>query len=194
MWTSETVHGLLLAGNWVVQMSTMNGRLFDISRFWASTTAPTTSAEGLVFWKAPGLDAGQCRPLLFSHFGNATNFQAFAILQSRLELRQLLPSGRKNVDLGDGSYIYISTYVCICMPSFKLMTKIITQNWDPNGNIYCIPPRGGGTWPSRHVRTLGEPFQPCHPCDVLKIRILLIFVGGSEPFQLYLESHDVPYF
>ena len=52
------------------------------------------------------MDAGQCRPLLFSHFGNATNFQAFAILQSRLELRQLLPSGRKNVDLGDGSYVY----------------------------------------------------------------------------------------
>ena len=29
------IYGLLLAGNWIVQMSTMNGRLFNISRFWA---------------------------------------------------------------------------------------------------------------------------------------------------------------
>ena len=61
MWTSETVHGLLLAGNWIVQMSTMNGRLFNISRFWASTTAPTTSAEGLVFERLLGwMQANVC--------------------------------------------------------------------------------------------------------------------------------------
>ena len=79
------------------------------------------------------------------------------------------------------------------MPSFKLMTKIITQNWDPNGNVYRIPPPGGGT-PDTSRRSacedLGRTFPALPPLRRAEDQDFGDF-GGVNQFSQWLHPGRV---
>lgn len=122
-----------------------------------------------------------------------TNPFSIVMFLNRSVCQKIEPFGSKHIHIYIYLYIHIFMYIFVCL-FLQVDDKNHHAKLGSKWKHILHPSTWRGHLTLSACEDLGRTFPALPPLRRAEDQDVLIFLGGSEPFQLYLESHDVPYF